>query len=748
MARSTVHEAFSSFSSSKKWMYDVFLSFRGEDTRNNFTGHLYMALQGAGISTFIDEQLRRGEDITGELLQAIQGSSISVIVFSRNYAESTWCLEELVKIMECRKIARQMVLPIFYHVDASDVRKQTGSFARAFKKHEEDFMLYEDKVQSWRCALNEAANLSGWALQNTEERHEAKFVRKIVDEITRQLPSEYLNIAVYPVGINSRVQDINHHLCIASNDVRMVGVLGMGGMGKTTVAKAIYNKFYHDFEGKSFLANVRETTKQTNGEVLLQEQLLSDILRTTKIKVDSVHRGINVIKKKLRGLRVLVIIDDIDRISQLNALAINPINNAWFGSGSIVLITTRDEQLLKQLRVDAIYLTEAMNEDEALELFSWHAFGNSCPDEEYLELSRSVVTYCGGLPLALEVLGCFLFGRSNIEWESALEKLERILGNDQVWEKLQISIDGLNKDGKEIFLDIACFFVGMDKNYVIQILDGCGFSAEIEIKVLLQRCLVTVDDGNKLMMHDLLQDMGREMVRGESTNHPGKRSRVWRYEDVIDVLTNKSGTEEVLGLTLNMSKYHKVSFSAEAFKNMRSLRLLQLNYAQLSDCYKYYPMHKLRWLCWHGFPLDCIPKEFMQPNLVAVDLQFSKLTQAWKDCEFLEKFKILNLSHCHHISQTPDFLKLPNLEQLILEDCECLSEVHESIGDLKALFVLNLRDCKMLKYLPRSFYSYENNTIYRRTAEPEIISSMWRRIFISAIISFVTGILLFKRIIS
>lgn len=93
------------------------------------------------------------------------------------------------------------------------------------------------------------------------------------------------------------------------------------------------------------------------------------------------------------------------------------------------------------------------------------------------------------------------------------------------------------------------------------------------------------------------------------------------------------GTEEVLGLTLNMSKYHKVSFSAEAFKNMRSLRLLQLNYAQLSDCYKYYPMHKLRWLCWHGFPLDCIPKEFMQPNLVAVDLQFSKLTQAWKDCE-------------------------------------------------------------------------------------------------------------------
>ncbi|PRQ37873.1 putative TIR domain, P-loop containing nucleoside triphosphate hydrolase [Rosa chinensis] len=353
MARRTVHEAFSSSSSStfsKQWMYDVFLSFRGEDTRNNFTGHLYMALQNAGISTFVDDQLRRGEDITSQLVQAIQGSSISVIVFSSTYAESTWCLDELVKIMECTQTSRQMVFPIFYDVDPSDVRKQNGNFAQAFQKHEERFLSDMDKVQRWRAALVEASNLSGWDLQKTTDRHEAKFIRKIVDEIARQLLSEYLNIAVYPVGMHSRVQDINHHLCSASNDVRVVGILGMDGMGKTTVAKAIYNQFYHDFEGKSFLANVRETTKQTNGEVLLQEQLLSDILRTTKIKVDSVHSGINVIKKKLRGLRVLVIIDDIDRTSQLNALAINPINHAWFGPGSIVLITTRDEQLLEWMQ--------------------------------------------------------------------------------------------------------------------------------------------------------------------------------------------------------------------------------------------------------------------------------------------------------------------------------------------------------------------------------------------------------------
>jgi hypothetical protein len=114
----------SSHSSSKPWIYDVFLSFRGEDTRKNFTDHLYFAFKDAGINTFRDDnELRRGEDISTELLQAIQKSRISVIVFSRNYANSRWCLEELVKIMECRRSFRQLVFPIFYDVDPSDVRK-------------------------------------------------------------------------------------------------------------------------------------------------------------------------------------------------------------------------------------------------------------------------------------------------------------------------------------------------------------------------------------------------------------------------------------------------------------------------------------------------------------------------------------------------------------------------------------------------------------------------------------------------
>ncbi|XP_059429315.1 disease resistance protein RML1A-like [Corylus avellana] len=149
------------------WNYDVFLSFRGEDTRKNFTDHLYSALERVGIRTFRDdEELRRGETISTELLNAIRGSKISVVVFSKGYASSRWCLDELVEIVHCKNTIGHTLLPIFYHVDPSDVRKQIGTFAEAFVRHEERFHTDKERVWKWREALTEAANCSGWDLEN------------------------------------------------------------------------------------------------------------------------------------------------------------------------------------------------------------------------------------------------------------------------------------------------------------------------------------------------------------------------------------------------------------------------------------------------------------------------------------------------------------------------------------------------------------------------------------------------------
>lgn len=150
-----------------RWTYDVFLSFRGEDTRKGFTDHLYSALKDVEINAFRDDDaLPRGETISSVLLQAIEESRIAIIVFSTNYAYSRWCLEELEKIMEVKEMHGQLVLPVFYDINPSEVRKQTGSFAQAFVEHEARFEEERDKVVRWKTALTEAGNLSGWDLKN------------------------------------------------------------------------------------------------------------------------------------------------------------------------------------------------------------------------------------------------------------------------------------------------------------------------------------------------------------------------------------------------------------------------------------------------------------------------------------------------------------------------------------------------------------------------------------------------------
>ena len=143
--------------------YDVFLSFRGKDTRHNFTGDLYNALHKKGINTtFIDGdddelKTKREEEISQTLVKSIEGSRTSVVVLSRNYASSTWCLDQLVKILECKQTKGQVVLPVFWKVDPSDVRHQRKSFAKALAQLEDN-----TKMQSWKTALKNVANLSGW----------------------------------------------------------------------------------------------------------------------------------------------------------------------------------------------------------------------------------------------------------------------------------------------------------------------------------------------------------------------------------------------------------------------------------------------------------------------------------------------------------------------------------------------------------------------------------------------------------
>ena len=154
--------SFSFLSAITRTRHDVFLSFRGEDTRYNITKQLHRALEEAGIPSFKDDvYLEKGGDIAIELLKAIQMSRIAVIIFSRNYADSRWCLDELVKIIECKNEAGQVVVPVFYDVDRGDVMQQRNSYEKALHVHEERFRLEhtgEGRVDKWKSALTEAAS--------------------------------------------------------------------------------------------------------------------------------------------------------------------------------------------------------------------------------------------------------------------------------------------------------------------------------------------------------------------------------------------------------------------------------------------------------------------------------------------------------------------------------------------------------------------------------------------------------------
>nr|XP_028965508.1 TMV resistance protein N-like isoform X2 [Malus domestica] len=698
---------------SKLWKYDMFLSFSGVDTRNGFAGLLHTALTDRGYRAFIDEDdLNTGEEIGNALFRVIEDSRIFVVVFSKSYADSSWCLDELVKIMECRSNLGGHVLPIFYYVDPSDVRNQKGDLAQAFQKHEEVILEEKDdkkreakreRVRQWRNALTEAANLSGHHFQITDTGREAMLIREIVDNIITNwlLSTEKLHVAKHQVGINSQIQDIITYLSSGGlDDVVMVGIWGKGGLGKTTVAKAIYNEIHPMFQFKSFLADIRDNTSK-HGLVYLQKTLVSNILKQNS-HVSSVAEGTSLIKQGFRHRKVLVIMDDIDEVEQLNAIAGN---RDWFGPGSRIIITTRYKHLLKN--VDKTYLLQEMNEDEALELFSWHAFGNSRPPEGYLELSRKVVSYCGGLPLTLTVLGSFLFKRAIAEWKNELEKLERSPG-EEIKKQFRLSIEGLDDTQKAIFLDISCFFIGWDKDYVTKVLDGCGFFATTGIRVLRERGLVTVEH-NELNMHDLVQEMARVIISEKFPGYPGKWSRLWNPQEITDVLTNKSGTGEVEGLALDFSDHwfqtcDMPSFSTEAFASMKKLRLLHLRYVQFTGEYKHLPK-ELIWLCWRGFLLQSIPDDFFnQPKLVVLDMQSSNLVQVWEGSKSLQKLKIINLSHSLDLEESPDFSQVPNLEELIMEGCESLSEIHPSIGHLKRLSLVNLRNCCSLSSLPRDFF--------------------------------------------
>ncbi|XP_048420943.1 disease resistance-like protein DSC1 [Pyrus x bretschneideri] len=714
--------------SSRRRKYDVFLSFRGEDTRNTFTSHLHAALLRKKLHTYIDDKLERGDEIRPALLEAIEKSKLSVIIFSKSYASSTWCLDELVHILGCKERDGQFVIPVFYDISPQDVRKQQGSYADAFAKLEERFKLEEGmgKVLKWRDALQKAANLSGYDYSN-KAGTEADSIEKLVQVILNKLDCKSSSNLKGLVEIETKVEQIESLLCLDSSDVCIVGIWGMGGIGKTTLADVVYHRLSSKFEACCFLKNVRENSEGKDGIYNLRNELLREILDDKNINIKTPSIGSELIKGRLRHTKVLIVLDDVNDSRQLELLVGDDLE---FGVGSRIIITTRDRSLLNEKVVDdKIYEVKGLKHDGALQLFHLHALKNKSPMTVYTEFSRRVIDYIQGIPLALKTLGA-LFRRCDTEedWDEELNRLKKF-PSENIQKALRLSYDGLEENEKECFLDIACFLKGANVYYAKRILDIRGFFAK-GIQILIDKSLISISKKNFLEMHDLLQEMGRTIVREQCKDEPGKRNRLWDADDVYQVLENDTGTSTVQCISFDTSNITRLELCGSPFKKMSNLRLLIIHNPRLrvmyEDFFRYFMQvvkgdlvdklnnnnldlsqglqslpNSLRYLYWQGYPLKSLPSNFSPQNLVELRMPRSFVgAELWSKNQNLGNLKVIELSFCVHLTEVPDLSRSKKIEHIVLYGCDRLVRIPSYFKDLDKLRWLNLGECSSLEFLP------------------------------------------------
>ncbi|XP_039164228.1 disease resistance protein RPP2A-like [Eucalyptus grandis] len=343
------------------------------------------------------------------------------------------------------------------------------------------------------------------------------------------------------------------------------------------------------------------------------------------------------------------------------------------------------------------YEVKELNREDSLLLFSRHAFGGKPPPEDLATLSHEIVAATGGLPLVLMVMGSLLKGKEDQRvWKQMLEKL-RNAPNTTVQQKLRMSYDALEHEEQQMFLDIACFFIGTDKRIASYLWDDLKFFPISGLAKMFVRSLIKYNDNNELIMHDQLRDLGRS-IACPADKKPCNCSRLWDKE-AMAVLGSK-GNEYIEALRLDKDGSSKF-MEQESFKRLPKLTLVNMNPLDFAG----HPeelLCELRWLKWESCPYSFKATSVHLENLLVFDLSGGNIHENWEGLGSIkmERLKVLNLSSCSNLKTTPKLSAFKSLEMLILEYCRNLKQIDPSIGDVKNLVSLNLRYCVSLTKLP------------------------------------------------
>ncbi|XP_031489667.1 disease resistance protein L6-like [Nymphaea colorata] len=517
----------SSGRSGRVYQIDVFLSFIVEDTGNTFAGHLCAALEVGGIRTFMDERLQKGDQIE-DMLGYIVKSKIFVPIFSRRYAQLWWCQKEVAKAVETKRL----ILPVYFDVEPADVRNQRGQYEDAFQRHVNDKRLSEETVSEWRDALRRASDFLGYSLATETQGHEAELIEMIARRIFGVLRENDLDVGKYQfIGINNRIKELMELIDVEEeNGARMVGIHGSGGIGKTTLAKAIFNKISPNFEFCSFISNIREVCAQRNGLISLQNQLIRQLSRSREPQILDPSAGCKRIKELMDGKVILLALDDE---KQLDAFACR---QEWLSPKSKIIVTSRYQQVLSKASVErqCVYPVKRLSETQSLELFCCHAFGKDEPTAKLKELSKGVVQTTNGIPLILEVFGSLFSG---VHCAKGWRKLLRELQENQhkmIHERLRISYNGLEKKEQQIFLDIARLIYKIDKAAPFYTWDDGHLFPHLSIQTLQRRSLIKITSDGQFEMHDEIREMGRAIVERDDCLYPYRRSRLWNGDSMLE----------------------------------------------------------------------------------------------------------------------------------------------------------------------------------------------------------------------